>query len=210
MNREGLASVTWFLKLVTAPSSEPVSLAFVRDDHLRVTNGAVEDDWIERAIRTATRMAQRVTGRFLMPQTHDLVMTAFPCGAFSPPHPPLISVPSITYVDADGETQTLDTSLYQVSAPIGPHARPGIIAPAYGEVWPTTRLETLEAVTVRFRAGYTRPGSPETADVPDDIVSGMLLVIGELYKQRSLSVHTVQNTPAVIRARDLWLPYKAY
>jgi uncharacterized phiE125 gp8 family phage protein len=207
MTPYGLATVDWHLELVSGPASEPVSLAFVRDDHLRVTNGTAEDAWITTAIKTARRMAERATRRALIDQTWQQVMSGFPCGTFETVKSPLIEIGTISYIDTAGISQTLATSAYQVSAPIGPNAARGRVAPAYNTVWPSTR-DVLEAVTVEYRAGYVRPGSPETSDVPDEIVSGMLLVIGELYKQRTLSVHSVQNSRAVLAANALWRPYR--
>lgn len=60
---------------------------------------------------------------------------------------PLISVTSITYIDVDGVTQTLSSSLYSITDPAK-----GVITLNYGESWPTTRWQP-NAVTVRFVAG---------------------------------------------------------
>lgn len=211
MSVRGLAEVEWHLELVTDPGVEPVTLAFVRDQHLRVTNGTAEDDWITKAIKTARRMAERSTRRALSgaPQIWQLLMDGFPCGEFEVPKSPFIEARSLSYVDADGVTQELDADAYQVSAPVGPQAARGRLAPAYNTVWPTTRA-VMDAVTLEFSAGYVRPGSPQTADVPDDIVSGILLVVGELYKQRTLSADSVQNSPGMLSARNLWMDYRAY
>jgi uncharacterized phiE125 gp8 family phage protein len=190
------------LDVVTPPDGLLLEIEMVRDDHLRSANGDLEDDYIERLIRTAGVEAERFTKRAFLTQTFALVLDGF-VNPIVLPRPPLQAVTSITYLDADGVTQTLQgsPSLYQVSAPVGPTSRRGRIRPIYGTVWPTTRVQ-MDAVRVEFVAGY---GDGE--DVPFPILEGMLLMIGEMYKQRSESVHTFQN-PALLRARDLWKPYR--
>jgi uncharacterized phiE125 gp8 family phage protein len=208
---EGLA---WHTNQITPPLEQPLTVAVVRDTHLRVTNGTIEDDYITRLIRTTTQVAERVTRRALMPQTRELVLSRFPVGAgrIEVPWPPLIEVVSIDYVDPDGTPQTLTVSppQYQVSAPFGPTCGKGVLVPARGETWPSTDVETPDAVTVTFRCGYIDGGSPEQAAPPEDIVHAQLLMIGEMYKQRSESVigFGISVNPAVIRARDLWREYR--
>ncbi len=203
--------VQWADDLVEASPVPCLDLDFVRDDHLKVTNGTAEDAYIGSIIKVADAMAERFTRRSLMPQDRKLTMDRFPRRIIRLPMPPLVEVTRIAYVDGDGAERVLALGTdYVVSAPVGPRAKPGRIAPAYGTVWPTTRCQ-MDAVTVEYRAGYVLPGtSPETADVPDEILQGQLLVVGELYKQRSLSVQAPNNTPAVIAAERLWHGYRAY
>jgi uncharacterized phiE125 gp8 family phage protein len=189
------------LELVTPPSTDTLDVEFVRDEHLRAPGGDAEDAYIESLIVTSLRMAERITRRSLYPTTWALTLERFPAGAIAIPRPPLQSVVSITYIDTDGIEQTLDPARYQVRAAQGPLAARGRILPAYGETWPATRCQ-MDAVTVTFVAGY--------AQVPEDITHARLLIIGELYKQRSESVHTINQNPALIRARDLLMPYRVY
>jgi len=202
-----------YVSVVTGPSADddPLTLAFVRDHHLRCANGTAEDDYVESLMAASRQAFEDFTGRALLPQTLTLSLERFPRGACAIvlPRPPLIEVTSITYVDDDGVTQTLDTSSYIVSRPTGPRARYGWITPAYNETWPSTRVQP-GAVTVTYRAGYPSTGSPATVDVPEPITHGRLLVIGELYKQRSESVHAYNQNPALIRARSLWQPYRVF
>lgn len=71
--------------------------------------------------------------------------------------------------------QTLSPRLYQVDV----KTDPGRIAPAYGQVWPQTRCETLNAVTIRFVCGYGL-----AAAVPKTIKQAMLLMIGHWFEHR--------------------------
>ena len=199
---------------VTPPDldTDPLTLDFVRDQHLRVTNGSVEDAWIRRAIRSSLIQAQKFSRRVHLTETWDL-RTAFPCGReieFS--KAPVQEVESITYVDANGETQTLGASPppYEFINPSIDTNQKASIVLGYGESWPACRSQPYP-VTIRLVLGY--PDNDETpvrADIPEDILNGRLVWIGELYKQRTESVQTINNTPAMIRARDLWRMHKVY
>lgn len=210
--------VRWHIEQVTAPdvaNEDSLSLAFVRDDHLRAVNGDAEDDFIRRLLKTSYRMAERATWRAHLQQTWAMVLDRFPCGDIVLPKPPLRSVTSITYTDDDGIEQELLGSPagleFQVSTPDGPKAPKGRIRPLYDETWPSTR-RVLDAVRIEFVCGYPLVGTYSIADVPEDIDHGRLLVIGDMYKQRSESVigFGVSVNPAIVRARDLWAGYRAW
>jgi uncharacterized phiE125 gp8 family phage protein len=206
--------------LVTPPTSEPITL----DDaivHLRALN-TNEDDYIDRLCSVVRRAAEFYTRRAIMPQTWALVMDRFPrrhgwgasFGLSHSPlirvgHPPVTSIVSITYVDVNGAPQTLDPSQYEVDLPKGPYAGYARIRTAPGVTWPDTMRHVFDAVRVTFTAGYLDTSlTPPVPDVPEDLVHGMLLLMGELYKTRSLS--TTTPTPALISARWLWSPYRVY
>lgn len=204
--------VCWFLEQLEAPdlTKDPLLLETVRDDHLRSPNGPAEDDYITRLMATSLRMAERVTNRSLLPTSLRQVMDRFPWEIVLQ-HPPLMTVENIVYVDPDGVERTLvggSPEAFWMSAPLGPKAPKGRLRPLYGTCWPSTRCQP-DAVRVTFTGGYPLigTGSNEVADIPEDITHGRLLVISELYKQRSESV-PIALSPALIRARDLWLSYR--
>lgn len=189
-------------------SVDPLTVPFVRDQHLRAPDGEAETAYLEHLIRVSLLAAERITWRTLLPKTGCTyrIDGGFPLiTVIIIPRPPLISVEAIDYVDADGVTQTLTGSPAQftVSTPQGPTAKKGRVTPLYGEVWPTTRVQ-IDAVTVHLTAGYT------DGTLPDDLVHGRLLLIGELYKQRSESVVGLTPAPAVVRALELFKRYRAY
>ena len=72
---------------------------------------------------------------------------------------PVQSITSISYIDSDGNTQTLSASDYALNN----YAKRAKITPAYGITWPSTRL-IANPISVVYTAGY---GDAE--DVPDDI-----------------------------------------
>lgn len=203
--------VRWHLEQLEAPdlTTDPLLIEAVRDDHLRAPNGTAEDDYIAGLMATSLRMAERVTNRSLLPTSWRQVMDRFPYEIVLQ-RPPLMTVTSIVYVDPDGVEQTLaggSPEAFWVSAPLGPKAPKGRLRPLYGTSWPATRCQP-DAVRVTFTGGYPL-GADGIADIPEDITHGRLLVIGELYKQRSESVHAFNQNPALIRARDLFLGYRS-
>ncbi len=64
------------------------------------------------------------------------------------PRNPVMNIVSVKYVDLNGVLQTADPSLYQFDTT----REVGRLAPAYGQVWPSTRAQ-LDAVQITFTAG---------------------------------------------------------
>ena len=196
---------------IEPPTVDPLDLAEVRDDHLRAPMVEVENRYIQRLIKAATRAAERDTRRSLMTQTWQLSLNRFP--AWGLPieldYPPVQAVESLEYLDDSGVTQTLDTSNYSLTVTGRDRNEKGRIELAYGASWPSSRLGQ-GSVTVTYRCGYVDGSSPAEAEVPEDILQGMLLLIGELYKQRSESVQSPNNTHAVIRARQFFASCRVY
>ena len=174
------------LKLITAPTQEPVTLGEAKD-HLRVDN-ADDDALISALILAARQWAEEYTGRQFVTATWDWMMDGF-CNTFMVPLPPLQSVTSIKYLDTAGAEQTLASSTYRVDAV----SEPGRIALDYGQSWPST-YPVINAVTVRFVAGYTT--------VPEPIRWALLMLINELYEQRQESIvgNIVTSAPFHVRA----------
>lgn len=165
------------LILTAAPSGEPVTRAEAKE-HCRV-DGTDDDALIDALIVAARRLAETLTGRALVTQSWKLLLDAFPVEAIKIPLPPLQSIGSIKYLDADGNQQTFASNQY-IAFTTGQH---GIVAPVYGVSWPATR-DQREAVEVTFTAGYGN-----AAAVPQEAKQWMLLAIGGWYSQReSLAV----------------------
>jgi uncharacterized phiE125 gp8 family phage protein len=162
------------LKLITPPAVEPILLADAKA-HCRV-DGTAEDTLITLYIGAARRAAENRTGLALIAQTWELALDAFPFAEIWLPLPPVASITSIKYLDANGVEQTLDAADYALDN-YG-SVRHWVI-PAAGVEWPDT-LDAANAVKVRFVTGYGASGS----NVPEDIRAWMLLAIGTMYSQR--------------------------
>lgn len=187
-----------------APTVEPITLDEAKL-HLRVDDPS-EDALIESLITAAREQAEEFTRRQLCTATWRMKLDWFPCdpnefgrSEIVLPKPPLQSVTSITYVDADGATQTLSSSLYTVDT----SSEPARLVPAYGEVWPTPRSQA-DSVTVTFVAGYGAASA-----VPASVKAAMKLLIGHLYENRQ-SVVTGTITASLPVTESLLNPYRIF
>lgn len=188
--------------LVTPPASEPLTAEDVRS-YLRLDDDDTSQDSIITILITAARRyAEQYTGRSLMPQTWLAVADSFP-GCWIPPapfgayaysygsarsvdyhspdeqiiklaHGPVTSITSITYVDSNGATQTLDPSTYILDTSDLVQR----VAPAYGQNWPAARRQ-LGSVKVTFATGYA-----DAASVPATIRSWMFNRIATAFGHR--------------------------
>lgn len=193
--------VIWREEVSTPPTASPVDLTYIEEKVLRVLDDGYGSDYIQALIAAATEAAEQDTGRALMPQTRKLYLDKFPTeagGEIVLPGPPLIAVTNIVYVDSAGDEQTLTGSPaeFQIIAS-GRHAKAKLL-PLAGTSWPTAR-EQPDAVVVTYQCGYA-----DADTVPAIIRAGIGVMVGEMYKLRSLSVHEVHNTPSVLQLRRFW------
>lgn len=155
-----------------APAVEPVTTVVARA-HAKVS--ASLDSLTDIYIRSARELAEHITQRSLITQTWKLRLDRWPeeddvelwWG-------PIRSIVSVAYVDAAGDTQTLDSLLYTLDS----HVEPGYLIPAYGTTWPDA-LRTSNAITITFTAGYGDAGT----DVPAAIRHWMLMKITTAHEQ---------------------------
>lgn len=187
------------LVLQTAPTTEPVTTAEAKT-HLRVTTSD-DDTYIGTLITVARRHVETITGRALINQTWDYFLDNFPPGdKIVIPLPRLSSVTSVKYTDKDNVQTTFAASKYIVDT----NNEPGQIVLAYGESWPTFTPKPINAVEIRFVAGY---GST-AASVPEGVKQAMLLLIAHWYENREpVNIgNIVTEIPETINAL-LW-PYR--
>ena len=175
------------IRVIDAPEAEPVTLtqakAWLRVDH------SDEDATIELLITAARERAEELTGRVFVQRRLEMRLDAFPAGnVIEIPHPPLIAVNSVSYIDGSGDLQTLSGSPSEwiedtVSAP-------GRIQTLQGESWPATRDE-IGAVRIDFTCGYApEAGSPADwgSNVPALVKQWMQVRLGTFYMQREALV----------------------
>jgi uncharacterized phiE125 gp8 family phage protein len=137
------------------------------------TTNTTSDPEISAIIKVARQMAELELQRYLITQTLDAYFDEWPWvdDRSEIRLPPLQSVTSITYVDTNGDTQTLAANRYMVDAV----SQPARIRPAYGVTWPSVRDQT-NCITVRFVAGYGAASA-----VPDCVKTWIKLKIAELH-----------------------------
>jgi uncharacterized phiE125 gp8 family phage protein len=172
------------LRLITAPGSEPISLAEAKT-HLRVTH-SLEDALITSLITAAREMCEQKIGRSLIQTTWEVVLDCFP-DEIRLDMPPILAVASLKYIDANGTLQTWGAGNYYVDK----DREPGWVLPAFGVSWPDTR-EQANAVRVQYTAGY----GVDATTVPVALKSWILVTIGTLYENReSLITGTIVHKP---------------
>lgn len=183
------------LELITAPTTEPVTLAEVKT-RLRI-DGSTDDAGVTRLIAAATKHAESICRRAFVTQVWALTLDAFPCGSISLPLPPLQTVDEISYVDATGATIVLPSTEYLVDK----YGMIGMVHRAYNKQWPTTRAQPM-AVKVKFTAGYGA-----AAVVPADLVSAMMLLIAHWDQNREPVVVGTIVSAVPLSVENLLAPY---
>lgn len=188
------------LKVITPPAVEPVTLAETKL-HLRVTTSA-DDDQITALITTARELVEQSLSRALISQTLELVLDSWPGSTIILPRPPLVSVTSIVYTDDAAADATFASTNYLVDA----DSTPGRIRLKSGKTWPSTTLQDLNAVRVRYVAGYGAAGT----NVPQPIRQAILLLIGDWYENREATIvaQGMTATPLPNGVEALLWPYR--
>lgn len=200
------------LTIVTKPPVEPLTLAEAARQLGLLEEGSpavyVNQTDLEEKLAEAVGHFDGKDGilqRCLVQQTWDWTLERFVRpeidnlkALMKVPLPPLRSVTWIKYYDESNVLQTLSTSKYQVDAA----TEPGRVAPVFGETWPAT-YDRLDAVQIRFVAGYAPEGSPldYRVNVPRPIKSAIKLKLSDLWENREAQAVGVSLTdnPAVMR-----------
>lgn len=180
-----------------APTDEPLSQTQAKDQLKIETSVTADDTYIDDCISDAVNDIEELTERALIDQTWEWKLDCFPIGhePFRVPRPPLSSVTSIAYLDSDGASQTLATSVYEVDTA----SDPGRIALKFEQVWPIVRSgDVIDVVTVTFVAGY---GSSETA-MPGLVLRVMREVVTDYYANRGDARTPIAQNPTLRRL--LW------
>ena len=184
------------LTLVTAPTTEPLSLQAAKDQ-LRLDIDT--DDRLILSLITAARdWVEGQTKRCLKSQVWDQTIDGnWPWKHGGPrielEKNPVISVDSITYATGASPEPTLATDQYTaVTRNYGSY-----IVPAYGVTWPTVR-SVPNAVTVRFTAGYTT--------VPQPLIHAIAMLVTHWYEHRDATENDLSKIPYGVDA--LISPYR--
>lgn len=188
------------LRLVTAPTAEPVSLTETKL-HLRVDVTA-DDALIERLITTAREYCEMVTRRALVTQTWRLWLDTWP-DIVALPKSPLASVTTITYRNAAGIEATVPGSTYVVDA----DSDPGVVMLATGAAWPGVALYQVNPIAITFVAGYGN-----AAAVPTWAKQAILMLVGYWYENRESALigQGFTRTDAPLATDALLMAHRAW
>jgi uncharacterized phiE125 gp8 family phage protein len=162
---------------------------------------AAEDSTIQDKAISAREFIEEQSERSLCAQTWDLYMDAWPAdnGPIKLPRGPIQSVTSVKYTDsAEVQTTLTVTTDYLVSTV---QAK---IIPAYNKCWPMAALRPIDAIVVRYVAGYVT--------VPRRYREAVLLVTSWGYNHRGDDPHdmdasTMRAVKALIGPDSLGVPF---
>lgn len=183
----------------TKPVELAISLATLKEKHLRINYGTLDDASIEDLyIPSAINYFEFYTGRALITQTLIQSFDGFPCDAryfylerMSPPIEGVetVVINSIRYYNNEGVLTEFDSSNYQVDhfdLPISIQLLPE-------KCWPTDiDTERVNAVQVDFTCGY---GATED-DVPKEIHHCLAMLVATSFNFREDDLYSPGGTIA--------------
>jgi uncharacterized phiE125 gp8 family phage protein len=193
---------TQSLRLVTAPTVEPVTLSEAKQ-HLRVTDDA-DNAYITNLIVAARQAVESGESwsleRSLINSTWRLTLDGFAArvSVIELPRPPVASITSITYDDAANVEQTLASNRYRLLS----DAEPARVMPIYNDEWPEA-INYPGSVRITYVAGY----GATAASVPQAIKQAVLLLVGDMYENRE-SILVGVNSGVLPTVRALLNPYQ--
>lgn len=150
---------------------EPVSRDKLKA-HLRIFHKE-QDGMLDDLLVMARELVEADTWRSLVPITgRTITRRGFPPGdeALYLPKPPLRGVTSVSYIDSNGNTQTVASYRLDLVH------EPGSIEPIYPLPWPIVQ-DGPSAVTVVYDCGYANP-----AAVPKSLCQAILLIAAQMYE----------------------------
>lgn len=160
--------------LVTAPASEPISLAEAQAQ-ARITD-TNSDGVLQGYIVAARQRAEQVLGYGLFTQTWRYDLDAFAEVIPLPMALKLQSVTSVKYYDADGVLQTLSSTYYELDT----LRRPACVVRAPGMSWPSLQADRrIGKVQITYVVGWD-----DVASIPDVIKQGIRMYVTYLDADR--------------------------
>ena len=177
---------------------EPITLEEAKH-HLNVVYDD-DDAYISSLIIAARQMAEGRTNRTITQRVREQAYSQW-C-EMKLPKPPFVRVESVSYIDPDGNEQTLGTESYMVSIRREP-AR--VMLSVWGSMNKPSLARLDEAIIIRYTAGYP------SGEVPAPIVQWMLLQIGSMYEHRESVIAGVSVAPLPEMYERMFLqPYMVY
>lgn len=162
-----------FSYFVTVPNTNPFIDLQVVKDYLKI-DGTDDDAYITLLIQAVGNFFQDYTGRTLLTTTYETFRDFFNC-YFLLKKSPFQSVESIEYLK-DNTLTLVDSSIYYATK----ESIYSSILLAQNKSWPSDADCRLQAIKITFKAGY----GDTSADIPQEIIIGMLQHIADLYENR--------------------------
>lgn len=170
--------------LINSSGDEPVTTDEAKN-HCYIT-GTRWDSLIDSLISVARETAEAETWKLVMAGTYEKKFDSFPDEDVLEVHEyPIKSIDTITYIDSDGNTQTVSDSDY--TADIESYTA----RIQHNSSWPTAK-DQVNAVTVEFTGGYD--GSSDRLTVPKKIKQAVLLMVKHWFDNRESVVMSEGTT----------------
>ncbi|PKA40447.1 hypothetical protein CWR43_28125 [Rhizobium sullae] len=158
----------WYpTKITVAATSEPVTTAEAKR-RLRIDFDDDDAD-VDLMLGSARDHVEKYCNTRLASQTVEIKCDGF-CDFARLPEAPVSSITSVSYVDTDGATQTLATTVYELRA----DGLETSIVTKYGQQWPA--IQSGSRITVTAVVGY--------AEAPAAVKHAILLFIADAYEVR--------------------------
>ena len=179
------------IKIIVQPPAEPVTLAKAKE-HLKIEpEDTIEDDFVTALIISAREFCEEIQNRSYVQRTIELTLDDWPrCSEISLLRPPIQSVESVKYYDTENNEHIWDAQYYFVDV----DSEPGRIVPNYSQIFPTITLRPINAIKIRYIAGYL-PGEPDSDDnidyavnVPQKVKQAILLLVGYWHSNREAAL----------------------
>jgi len=156
------------LKLITPPSTEPITLAEAKTAIDELTTD--RDSKITPAIKAAREEAENYQNRRYVTQTWELTLDYLPVLPLELGDPPLQSVEYIKLYDADGNEVTVDVADFIVDK----DSEPGRICFKKGKAWPAIELREIACFKVQFKLGVL---PSELSKIPERVKQAIAVFV---------------------------------
>lgn len=171
--------------------TEPLTVAELQT-HSRIDG---DEAYLTRLISASRRAAEAETKTVIPVQQFTWVTNKFEQGMELPVYP-LASIVSITYLDIDGASQTVDAADYQV-------VTEGQTSRLYHRTdWPGLESGTYNRVTIVMTAGSATPN--------EDIKQAMIMIASGLYENREDEIVGTIVSKISWGSKYLLAPYKRH
>ncbi len=165
--------------LMIAPAVEPVDIDALKEHS--VVDFADDDAYLTALSGVAREMVERESGLLFIEQEWKETLDCFHSAEIELSKAPVRSVESISYVDTDGNEQTLSQADYQVDLV----SKPGLILPAYGKCWPSVRQQ-YGAVKINYTCGFSAEDEEGLVSVPKVAKQAIMMLATHLYENRDV------------------------
>lgn len=160
------------IDVTTKPGNEPLTKDEVKI-HLGLVGVETYDARLDQLIAAARQKFERFTNRRLITQTLAIYLDNWPKGkSLIFPVAPISAIGGVQYYDANDVLQTLSSANYVTDFV----SEPGRLVLIDGEVWPDLKTGRPNRIYINATAGYG-----DATDVPEDIVTAMLMMIEKAF-----------------------------